>query len=65
MAKHPAHPKDEVWSAPESGTVSDETSGNRPSDRTNDRGPTGAADGKHGIDNVKAGDDPAVAGEER
>jgi hypothetical protein len=30
MPTKPGHPGDEVWSAPESGTVRDETSGNQP-----------------------------------
>lgn len=46
---------DDVSSAPESGTVRDNTSGNQPSDRCNQPGPT----------SKESGDDPSVAGEER
>ena len=64
MAKEQGRPADDPSSAPESGTVRDDTSGNAPSDRgvnpgqkrpTPDRGKPGAP----------KGDDPSVAGEER
>ncbi len=47
-------PPDEVWSAPESGTVRDETSGNQPSPP--EERPSFPLEGK---------DDPADAGAER
>jgi len=49
-------PPDDVSSAPESGTVRDETSGNKPSDRNNNQGSPPASQGQ---------DKTSVAGEER
>lgn len=60
MANKQGRPPDDVSSAPESGTVRDETSGNQPSDRGLD--PAQAA--RHGGD-AKEKDDPSVASEER
>lgn len=56
-------PADDESSAPESGTVRDETSGNQPSDRNNDpRTPPGPNQRpKDGVRN----DDTTEAGEER
>ena len=59
MAKKPGRPADDVSSAPESGTVRDETSGNQPSDRGLDP----AHQARHGGGEDK--DDPSVASEER
>jgi hypothetical protein len=61
------HPSDEVWSAPESGTVRDDTSGNNPSNRGNDEALVESCAGRGG---ARAGDrddrdDPAVDPEER
>jgi hypothetical protein len=58
MTKH-GQPPDDVSSAPESGTVRDDTSGNQPSDRLNrpDQTATTAEQGQEK-------DDPGTAGEE-
>jgi hypothetical protein len=53
-------PPDDVSSAPESGTVRDDTSGNAPSDRGLNPG-QGTAPG----DNTPEKDDPSIASEER
>ena len=53
--KKPGQPSDDVSSAPESGTVRDETSGNKPSDRGNNPGQK---------TNDQKKDDPSVASEE-
>ena len=50
---------DDVSSAPESGTVRDETTGNNPSDRGLNPGQKGQGEGLEGKD------DPSVASEER
>ena len=56
-------PSDDVSSAPESGTVCDETSGNKPSDRTNC--PDSPADrARLQPTNAQNRDDPSVANEE-
>jgi len=60
MTSKTGHPSDDVWSAPESGTVRDDTSGNAPSDRGFNPG-QGA--GKN--INPLPTDDPSVASEER
>lgn len=60
MSKRIGQPSDEVWSAPESGTVRDETSGNAPSDRGLNPG-----QGSIQSDNTAEKDDPSVASEER
>jgi hypothetical protein len=52
------HPDDDVSSAPESGTVRDDTSGNAPSDR-------GYNPGQKTHDDETPKDDPSVASEER
>jgi hypothetical protein len=58
---------DDISSAPESGTVRDDTSGNQPSDRGVDPGQCGAA--AHGSDHPLVSrpdkDDPSIASEER
>jgi len=56
MQQQPGRPADDVSSAPESGTVRDETSGNQPSDR-------GLNPGQAHSELAK--DDPSVATEER
>jgi len=63
MAKQ-GQPADDPSSAPESGTVRDETSGNKPSDRNN-RGETGSSSdqSRTGAGNAPR-DDPSKAGEE-
>jgi hypothetical protein len=58
MSIHPGHPTDEIWSAPESGTERDETSGNQPSDRGINPGQKSEAK------EVPSKDDPAYASEE-
>lgn len=60
MASKKGQPSDEVSSAPESGTVRDDTSGNLPSDRGLNPGQT---TGKR--DKSMEKDDPSVASEER
>jgi hypothetical protein len=57
MTKH-GRPPDDVSSAPESGTVRDDTSGNQPSDRLNRPGQTTRAEQGQEKDN------PGTAGEE-
>lgn len=60
MPNKPGQPSDDVSSAPESGTVRDDTSGNAPSDR-------GYNPGQQTDQRDKAvqKDDPSVASEER
>jgi hypothetical protein len=63
MTHKKGQPPDDVSSAPESGTVRDDTSGNKPSDR-------GYDPARHGPDHSALGsgrgkDDPSVASEER
>ena len=60
MKDKKGQPPDDVSSAPESGTVRDETSGNQPSDRGLDPG-----QGKPAHAGAKGKDDPSVASEER
>jgi hypothetical protein len=60
MTSKTGQPLDEVWSAPESGTVRDDTSGNAPSDRGFN---PGQGTNKNG--NPLPKDDPSVASEER
>jgi hypothetical protein len=60
MTSKTGQPSDDVWSAPESGTVRDETSGNTPSDRGYNPGQGAAKNG-----NPQPKDDPSVASEER
>lgn len=55
----PGRPSDDESSAPESGTVRDETSGNNPSDRGLNPGQ------KPGPGDRMEKDDPSVASEER
>jgi hypothetical protein len=55
----PGQPSDDVSSAPESGTVRDDTSGNAPSDRGHNPGQMA------GKDDATQKDDPSVASEER
>ena len=65
MAEQHGRPSDDVWSAPESGTVRDSTSGNQPSDRNYD--PRTQAEHKKGnpiSGEVQGRDDPSYAGEE-
>ncbi len=64
MATQPGRPADDVSSAPESGTVRNDTSGNKPSDRGFNPGQTTGQDAKRsGAPRGK--DDPSVASEER
>jgi hypothetical protein len=58
MPQKKGQPSDDVSSAPESGTVRDDTSGNQPSDRGLNPGQANAAAGQ-------GKDDPSVASEER
>jgi hypothetical protein len=60
MTSKPRQPSDDVSSAPESGTVRDDTSGNAPSDRGLNPG-----QGSIQSDNATEKDDPSVASEER
>lgn len=60
MKKDKCQPSDEAWSAPESGTVRTDTSGNAPSDRGINPG-----QGCAKSDKVTEKDDPSVASEER
>jgi hypothetical protein len=60
MGQQHGRPPDDVTSAPESGTVRDDTSGNAPSDRGLNPG-----QGTTSLDEKIAKDDPSVAGEER
>jgi hypothetical protein len=60
MPNKRGQPSDDVSSAPESGTVRDDTSGNAPSDRGYDPGQNA---GKK--DDATQKDDPSVATEER
>jgi hypothetical protein len=59
MTKQQERPLDDVSSAPESGTVCDDTSGNKPSDRNNRVSETDTVD-----ESKQAKDDPSHAGEE-
>jgi hypothetical protein len=68
MNAHRGQPRDDVWSAPESGTVRDDTSGNQPADQPGrpappraQQAPQQAAGGRGKGDQ----DDSFVAGEER
>lgn len=67
MPQKMGQPSDDISSAPESGTVRDDTSGNQPSDRGFDPGQTCAA--AHGGEcrpvEQQDRDDPSVASEER
>jgi len=63
MATTPRRPADDPSSAPESGTVRDDTSGNAPSDRGN-AGPTTRPPAAKSGDRADR-DDPGTAGEER
>jgi hypothetical protein len=69
MAAKPGRPSDDVSSAPESGTVRDDTSGNRGADQPGRPAPGRRHDGsKNHPDRHPenpAADDPRVAGEER
>ena len=60
MPKKPGHLADDVWSAPESGTDRDDTSGNAPADRGLNPGQC-CAPGER----ASQKDDPTVASEER
>jgi hypothetical protein len=60
MVSKPGQPSDDVSSAPESGTVRDDTSGNAPSDRGYNPGQRAANE-----DSSSQKDDPSVASEER
>lgn len=60
MTSKPGHPSDDVSSAPESGTVRDDTSGNNPSDRGCNPGQRAGKE-----DPTVQKDDPSVASEER
>ncbi len=60
MKSKAGQPSDEVWSAPESGTVRDDTSGNAPSNRGINPG-----QGSAKSDKAQEKDDPSVASEER
>ena len=66
MTHRRGQPSDEVWSAPESGTVREDTSGNEPSDRGN-AGQAGSAggQGKQHPGHAQGKDDPGTAAEER
>ena len=59
MTTQPGQQRDDPSSAPESGTVCDPTSGNRPFDRG-----CNPAQATH-PDEALAKDDPSIAGEER
>ena len=67
MATKQGRPSDDVWSAPESGTERDETSGNNPSDRGINPGQGRAlsGQGQNRPDEPEGIDDPAIASEER
>ncbi len=60
MKNKSGQPSDEVWSAPESGTVRDDTSGNAPSNRGINPGQESAKS-----KNKQEKDDPSIASEER
>jgi hypothetical protein len=60
MTNKAGQPADDVSSAPESGTVRDDTSGNAPSDRGYNPGQQAAQKS-----NSEPKDDPSVASEER
>lgn len=60
MSNNTGRTSDDVWSAPESGTERDETSGNAPSDRGLNPG-----QGSGKSQNGQPKDDPSVASEER
>ncbi|HEY7423906.1 MAG TPA: hypothetical protein VH682_06640 [Gemmataceae bacterium] len=59
MEKKHCQPPDDVSSAPESGTVRDDTSGNAPSDRGCNPGQAAS------LDSTQEKDDPCIASEER
>jgi hypothetical protein len=61
MTEKQGGPADDVSSAPESGTVRDDTSGNSPSDR----GLNPAQKDSTDFDKRHDKDDPSIAGEER
>jgi hypothetical protein len=64
MPTKPGRPSSDVSSAPESGTVRDDTSGNQPSQP--DQRPAPASGGSRGDQRGQPKkDDPSVAGEER
>ncbi len=67
MPQKHSQPLDDVSSAPESGTVCDDTSGNKPSDRGCNPGQGRAANNQGGQrpNPSQEKDDPAIAGEER
>lgn len=60
MSNKQGQSSDDVSSAPESGTVRDDTSGNAPSDRGYNPGQSAS-----NSDNSSQKDDPSVASEER
>ena len=64
MAKTTGRPPDDESSAPESGTVRDDTSGNQPSDRGLNLGQQSAGKASGGA-RPQEKDDPSVASEER
>jgi len=65
MSKRPGQPNDDVSSAPESGTVRDETSGNQPAN-PQQRGFTSEGTGnKQPGSGNRPKDDPSQATEER
>ena len=70
MSRHPesksaGRASDDIWSAPESGTVRDETSGNQPA-HPHERGfPTEVGGKKGPTSGNRPKDDPSQANEER
>jgi hypothetical protein len=66
MSAKSGRPTDDVWSAPESGTVRDESSGNQPA-HPHERGlPDAESSKRHGGSGGEPEkDDPSFAGEER
>jgi hypothetical protein len=64
MGEKKGQPPDDESSAPESGTVRDETSGNNPSDRGLDPGQKSLGKGAAG-GGLQGKDDPSIASEER
>jgi hypothetical protein len=60
MEQKHGRPPDDVSSAPESGTVRDDTSGNKPSDRGLNPGQKATSQ-----EQAVAKDDPSIASEER
>jgi len=66
MARQKNQPPDDVSSAPESGSVRDDTTGNNPSDRSNDRQKSGTEINRtKGEEKSQDRDAPTFAGEER